>query len=86
LTPTEYDVLRLLVVHAGKILTHGMIASEIWGPDTTNGAHYVRVFVNTIRKKLREDRRNPYIRSHLGIGYEFVALDTALDSVAARRK
>ncbi len=84
-TPTEYDVLRLLAVNAGKILTHSMIATKIWGPDTTNGPHNVRVFINTIRKKLREDPTNRYILSHPGIGYEFAGTEPAPAKGKARR-
>lgn len=73
-TPQEYDILRLLATHPGKILTHRAILSEVWGPDYAEMTHYVRIYVNQIRKKLRE---NPaagvrYILNEPGIGYRFV--------------
>ena len=75
-TPQEYDILRLLATHAGKIMTHGAILSAVWGPEYADMTHYVRIYVNQIRKKLRE---NPaagvrYILNEPGIGYRFVDL------------
>ena len=74
-TPQEYDILRLLATHPGKILTHRAILSAVWGPDYAEMTHYVRIYVNQIRKKLRE---NPaanvrYILNEPGVGYRFVA-------------
>ena len=73
-TPQEYDILRLLATHPGKIMTHRAILSAVWGPEYTDMTHYVRIYVNQIRKKLRE---NPaagvrYILNEPGIGYRFV--------------
>lgn len=75
-TPQEYDILRLLATHAGKIMTHRAILSAVWGPEYADMTHYVRIYVNQIRKKLRE---NPaagvrYILNEPGIGYRFVDL------------
>jgi two-component system KDP operon response regulator KdpE len=74
LTPTEYDLLRLLAVHPGKVMTHRMLLSEVWGPEYDQMDHYVRVFVNQIRKKLRENpaRNVRYIINEPGVGYRFV--------------
>ena len=74
LTPKEYDVLRLLATHPGKVLTHRAILTEVWGPEYGEMDHYVRVFINTIRKKLRENpgRNVRYILSEPGVGYRFV--------------
>jgi two-component system, OmpR family, KDP operon response regulator KdpE len=76
LTPIEYDILRLLASHPGKIMTHRMILTEVWGQEYGEMSHYVRTYVNQIRKKLRE---NPaanlrYILNEPGIGYRFVDL------------
>jgi len=76
-TPQEYDILRLLATHPGKIMTHPAILSAVWGPEYADMTHYVRIYVNQIRKKLRE---NPaanvrYILNEPGVGYRFI--DTA---------
>ncbi len=73
-TPQEYDILRLLATHPGKIMTHPAILSAVWGPEYAEMTHYVRIYVNQIRKKLRE---NPaanvrYILNEPGVGYRFV--------------
>ncbi len=73
-TPQEYDILRLLITHPGKIMTHRAILSAVWGPEYTDMTHYVRIYVNQIRKKLHE---NPaanvrYILNEPGIGYRFI--------------
>ncbi|MDX2137119.1 MAG: response regulator transcription factor [Chloroflexota bacterium] len=74
LTPTEYDLLRLLATHPGKVMTHRTILSQVWGPEYSEMDHYVRVFVNTLRKKLRENpaRNVRYILNEPGVGYRFV--------------
>ncbi|MDX1994693.1 MAG: response regulator transcription factor [bacterium] len=76
LTPKEYDLLRLLAAHPGKVMTHRAILSAVWGPEYSDMDHYVRVFVNQIRKKLRENpaRNIRYILNEPGIGYRFVNL------------
>lgn len=77
LTPTEYDLLRLLATHSGKVMTHKMLLSQVWGPDYAEMDNYVRVFVNQIRKKLRENpaRNVRYIINEPGVGYRFVDID-----------
>jgi two-component system, OmpR family, KDP operon response regulator KdpE len=74
LTPKEYDLLRLLATHPGKVMTHRAILAEVWGPEYSEMDHYVRVFVNTIRKKLRENpaRDVRYILNEPGVGYRFI--------------
>jgi two-component system KDP operon response regulator KdpE len=75
LTPTEYDLLRLLATHPGKVLTHRTILLEVWGSGYSEMSHYVRVFVNQLRKKLRENpaRNIRYILNEPGVGYRFVS-------------
>ena len=69
LTPTEYRVLALLAQHAGKVLTHRQILREVWGPNTTE-AHYVRVQVAELRKKLEVDPARPRLLvTEPGVGY-----------------
>jgi two-component system, OmpR family, KDP operon response regulator KdpE len=76
LTPKEYDLLRLLATHPGKVMTHRMLLSEVWGSEYGEMDHYVRVFVNQIRKKLHENpaRNIRYIINEPGVGYRFVDL------------
>lgn len=73
-TPFEYDILRLLATHPGQIMTHQTILAQVWGSDYQDMTHYIRIYVNQIRKKLGE---NPaanlrYILTEPGIGYRFV--------------
>jgi two-component system KDP operon response regulator KdpE len=74
LTPTEYNLLRLLATHPGKVLTHRAILQKVWGPDYAEMTHYVRVFVNQLRKKLKENpaRDVRYISNEPGVGYRFI--------------
>ena len=75
LTPIEYNLLRLLATHPGKVLTHRMILLEVWGSEYGEMSHYVRVFVNQLRKKLGENpsRNVRYILNEPGVGYRFVS-------------
>jgi two-component system KDP operon response regulator KdpE len=69
LTPTEYRVLGLLAQHAGKVLTHRQILREVWGPNATE-AHYVRVQMAELRKKLEADPARPRLLvTEAGVGY-----------------
>jgi len=73
LTPKEYDLLRLLVAHAGKVVTHGFLLREVWGPAFTGQTHYLRVYVGTLRSKLERDPSRPrYILTEPGVGYRLV--------------
>lgn len=77
LTPKEYELLCLLAAHPGKVLTHRAILTKVWGSEYGDMTHYVRVFVNQIRKKLRENpaRNVRYILNEPGVGYRFVDID-----------
>ncbi len=77
LTPIEYNLLRLLATHPGKVLTHRTILLEVWGSEYREMSHYVRVFVNQLRKKLRENpsRNIRYILNEPGVGYRFINLE-----------
>jgi two-component system KDP operon response regulator KdpE len=69
LTPTEYRVLALLAQHAGKVLTHRQILREVWGPNATE-AHYVRVQLAELRKKIEADPARPRLLvTEPGVGY-----------------
>ena len=70
LTVTEYNLLRLLVRHAGKVLTHRFLLREVWGPTAENQNHYLRVYIARLREKLKTDPAQPEILlTEPGIGY-----------------
>jgi two-component system, OmpR family, KDP operon response regulator KdpE len=72
LTPKEFDVLRLLVIHQGKPLTHKTILQTVWGPDYAAETEYLRVVINQLRKKIEEDPARPsYLITEQGLGYKF---------------
>jgi two-component system KDP operon response regulator KdpE len=74
LTPREYDLLRLLVAHAGKVLTHKFILREIWGADTD--VQYLRIYIRTLRHKLEPAPEAPqYILTEQGVGYRLKSQD-----------
>jgi two-component system KDP operon response regulator KdpE len=69
LTPTEYDILRLLVTHAGKVLTHRQLLRQIWG-EGYDDMHILRVNISNLRAKLEPDPARPtYIHTEPGVGY-----------------
>jgi two-component system KDP operon response regulator KdpE len=73
LTPKEYALLRLLVLHRGKVLTHQQILRELWGPKSTEQTHYLRVHMAHLRQKLEKDPHHPrHLRTESGIGYRLV--------------
>jgi two-component system KDP operon response regulator KdpE len=68
LTPREYDILRLLVSHAGKVLTHKMIMRDVWGGETD--VQYLRIYIRTLRQKIEADPQQPQlIQTEQGVGY-----------------
>ncbi|HWX71554.1 MAG TPA: response regulator transcription factor [Xanthobacteraceae bacterium] len=74
LSPKEYDLLRVLVQHAGKVLTHKFLLGELW--DDLTDAQYLRVYVRQLRQKIEADPEQPqYILTETGIGYRLRALD-----------
>jgi two-component system KDP operon response regulator KdpE len=74
LTPKEYDLLRVLVQHAGKVLTHKFLLGELW--DDLTDAQYLRVYVRQLRQKIEADPERPhYILTETGVGYRLRAPD-----------
>ena len=70
LTPTEYELLRLLVSHAGRVLTHGQILKQIWGTAHADQQNVLRVNISNLRQKIEEDPSRPkHIITELGVGY-----------------
>ncbi len=76
LSKIEYDLLRLLARHAGKVLTHRQILQEVWGPGHENDTHYLRVYIAHLREKLETNPESPeLILTELGVGYRFLATE-----------
>jgi len=74
LTPTEYALLRLLALHAGRVLTHRQILKEVWGPQYVDETHYLRVYFAQLRQKLEANPALPrLIVTEPGVGYRLVA-------------
>ncbi len=70
LTPTEYELIKFLVAHAGKVVTHQQLLRGVWGPEYQNESHYVRVYVGQLRHKIESDPARPrYILTEPGVGY-----------------
>jgi two-component system KDP operon response regulator KdpE len=70
LTPTEFDLLRTLVRHAGKVLTHDQLLRAVWGTAYQSEAHMLRVNISNLRHKLEPDPARPeYIVTEPGVGY-----------------
>jgi two-component system KDP operon response regulator KdpE len=73
LTPHEFDLLRLLARHEGKLLTHKTILQEVWGQAYADESHYLHVYVSQLRRKLEPDPARPrYILTEPGVGYRLV--------------
>ena len=73
LTPHEYDLLRLLALNEGKLLTHKAILREVWGEAYADESHYLHVYVSQLRRKLEPDPARPrYILTEPGAGYRLV--------------
>jgi two-component system KDP operon response regulator KdpE len=74
LSPKEYELLRLLVQHAGKVLTHRFLLQELW--DEPTDTQYLRVYVRQLRRKIEKDPERPqYLLTETGIGYRLRAPD-----------
>jgi two-component system KDP operon response regulator KdpE len=70
LTPKEYDLLRILVTHAGRVITHRQLLREVWGPAAVHETHYLRVYIGQLRQKLEPDPAQPrYLLTEPGVGY-----------------
>src|SRR5438105_841846 len=72
LTPTEYELLRLFILHADKTLTHRQLLTQIWGPEATQETQYLHVFIRQLRRKLEPDPAKPrHFVTEPGVGYRF---------------
>jgi DNA-binding response OmpR family regulator len=73
LRPTEYRLLYHLVQNAGWVIPHDQLLAKVWGYEYRDEPHYVRLYINYLRKKLEKDASNPqYILTERGVGYRFV--------------
>jgi two-component system KDP operon response regulator KdpE len=73
LTPIEYRLLVALVRHAGRVLTHRQLLSDVWGPSHVESQHYLRIYMAHLRRKLERDPAQPeHIVTETGIGYRLV--------------
>jgi len=73
LRPTEYRLLYHLVQNAGWVVTHDQLLTKVWGYEYQNEPHYVRLYINYLRKKIEKDPSNPeYILTERGVGYRFI--------------
>jgi two-component system, OmpR family, KDP operon response regulator KdpE len=74
LTATEFKLLAFLVKHAGRVLTHQSILTQVWGPEYADNVEYLRVYMGQLRKKLENDPKQPrYLISEPGVGYRFIS-------------
>jgi two-component system KDP operon response regulator KdpE len=74
LTPTEFSLLRVLVLNRGLLMTHRQLLSEVWGPEYADATPLLRTHMANLRSKLRADEQEPrLIRTESGIGYRFSA-------------
>lgn len=72
LTPIEFHLLKLLIEHRGKVLTHNYIQKEIWGYQDKSNQNALRVFMATLRRKIEKDTNHPhFIMTEVGVGYRF---------------
>lgn len=73
LTSTEYQLLEVLVRHAGQVLSHQVLLEQVWGPEYVGTPNYLKVFIRRLRQKLGDDPAQPhYIQTEWGIGYRFI--------------
>jgi two-component system KDP operon response regulator KdpE len=80
LRPTEYRLLYHLVTNAGRLMTHEMLLSKVWGHEYRDEAHYLRLYITYLRQKIERDPAHPrYIFTERGMGYRFRELNDGQD-------
>jgi two-component system, OmpR family, KDP operon response regulator KdpE len=76
LTPTEFDLLRVLMLNQDKLMTHNAVLRDVWGPAYQRESSYLHVYVSQLRRKIEPDPAHPrYILTEPGVGYRLVAPD-----------
>jgi two-component system KDP operon response regulator KdpE len=74
LTPTEYEILKYLALHSGRVITHGQLLRTVWGPNYQGETHYLRVYIGQLRRKIERNPTQPrYIMTEAGVGYRFIS-------------
>ena len=70
LTPIEYRLLSTMIRYAGRVVTHRQLLKEVWGPESLNENHYVRVYMAQLRRKIEADPARPrFLLTEPGVGY-----------------
>lgn len=78
LTPIEFELLAVLVQHAGRVLTHRQLLRHVWGPEAVGETHYLRVHMATLRRKVERDPARPqWLVTEPGVGYRLRDLPPA---------
>ncbi|MHB9092755.1 MAG: winged helix-turn-helix domain-containing protein, partial [Chloroflexota bacterium] len=76
LSPTEYELLKVFVSHANKVLTHRMLLQQVWGNEYGSERYYLHAYLARLRKKIETDAQNPrYLVTEPGVGYRLLAED-----------
>lgn len=74
LTPTEYEIMKLLAQNIGRVLTHQQLLKAIWGSSYCEDTHYIRVYIGQLRRKIEPDPTQPrYIVTESGVGYRLLS-------------
>lgn len=73
LTPTEYEIIKIMAQHAGRVLTHKQLLKAVWGNSYNEDTHYIRVYIGQLRRKIEADPAQPrYIITESGVGYRLI--------------
>jgi two-component system, OmpR family, KDP operon response regulator KdpE len=81
LSKKEFELLKSLITHPGKIITQQQLLRDIWGAHHSEDTHYLRVVIGKLRSKLQDDPTNPqYIETLAGVGYRFIGVESFLSS------
>ena len=73
LTPTEYELLKILAQFRGRVVTHKQLLKAVWGNNYDDDTHYIRVYIGQLRRKIEENPTQPrYITTESGIGYRMM--------------
>ncbi|MFA6236280.1 MAG: winged helix-turn-helix domain-containing protein [Bacteriovorax sp.] len=76
LTATEFDILKVLLRYKGKVVTHRVLLNEVWGPNSVEHVHYLRVYLGNLRKKLKIEKTDQeLIATEAGVGYRLIDSD-----------
>lgn len=76
LTATEFDILKVLLRYKGKVVTHRVLLNEVWGPNSVEHVHYLRIYLGNLRKKLKIEKTDKeFIATEAGVGYRLIDCD-----------